>query len=224
MPATPIGPVGRAVVRNIEDLAEVRGLKLRGLSDALLAIGRKILPSVLHVLGQGRRRVDVDDLMALAVVLGVTPNSLLLPRDTPPDAEIELAPGVRHPAWAVWAWADGRRPLPGPADTAKERFSREVDFARNARPAFGGRDHARALFEMYELADRYEAWRAAGDPVTRGVLRDGFLRQFREVALRLEEELEDDEAAARLRAAARTLPAPAVDYAELPDLTDSKEP
>ncbi len=216
MPAPPIGPVGQAVVRNVQDLADARGLKLRGLSDQLRAIGRRILPSVLHALGQGRRRVDADDLVALSIALGVNPSALLLPRGVPPDAEVQLTPEVSAPAWAAWAWADGRMPLPAGQDgpAAGERFAREVDFARNARPAFGGRDHARALFEIYELADRYEAWRAAGDPVTRGVLRDGLLRQFREAALRLEEDLEDDAAAAQLRETVRTLPAPAVDYAE----------
>jgi transcriptional regulator with XRE-family HTH domain len=219
MPAPPIGTIGQTVVRNIQDLTEARGLSLRGLSDRLRAIGRPILPSVLHALSQGKRRVDADDLVALAHALGVNPASLLLPRDVPMDAEIEVTPEVRQRAWAVWAWADGRMPLPASQDgaaTAEERFAREVDFARHARPAFSAHDQAEALFEVYELGDRIEAWRAEGDPVIRGALRDRVIRQARQVILKLEEELEDDDAAAQLREAARTLPAPAVDYAERP--------
>lgn len=97
---------------------------------------------------------------------------------------------------------------------AGERFAREVDFARRARPAFSAHDQAKVLFEVYELADRIEAWSAARDPVTRGALRDRVIRQAREVMRQLEEKLEDDDAAAQLRKAARTLPVPAVDYAE----------
>lgn len=40
---------------------------------------RPILAAVLHRLSQGGRRVDADDLVALAAVLGVTPAMLLAP-------------------------------------------------------------------------------------------------------------------------------------------------
>jgi hypothetical protein len=38
----------------------------------------------------------------------------------------------------------------GGAGTAKERFAREVDFARACPPAFSAHDQAEALFEVYE--------------------------------------------------------------------------
>jgi len=49
----------------------------------------------------GRRRVDVDDLVALAVLLNVTPNRLL-PADAD-DKAIKLAPGGASSAWNAWA-------------------------------------------------------------------------------------------------------------------------
>ena len=210
----PIGATGRTVVRNVEDLRQARHLSLRALSERLTALGRPILPAVLHRLGQGKRRVDADDLMALALALGVNPNALLLPRDAGLDAEVELAPEVRHRAWAAWAWADGRLPLPAGeagAGSPGERFAREVDFARHARPVLSAHDQAEALFEVYELADRIEAWRgAAGDPVIQGALRDRVIRQARQVMLTLEEDLQDDDAVAQLREAGRRLPPPEV--------------
>jgi hypothetical protein len=72
-----IGPVGRQVVANVEALRRERGYSFSALSDRLAAIGRPILPTVLHRLSQGGRRVDVDDLTALATVLGTTATRLL---------------------------------------------------------------------------------------------------------------------------------------------------
>ncbi len=210
-----LGPVGRQVVRNIKELTRIRGLSLRDLSARLDELGCPVLPSVLHRLVKEERRVDADDLMAFALALGVNPNALLLPRDTAPGHDVELTPEERISAWSAWAWADGRIPLPlqaGSGTPAGERFTREVDFARNARPAFGGQG-SEAVFELYELADRLEAYLGTGDLAVRDVLRDRVLRQVRQVVLRLEEALADDDAAVQLRNAAGTLPAPEVDYA-----------
>ena len=94
-------------------------------------------------------------LVALAIELGVNPSALLLPRSCTADEPVDLTPAVLVPAWAAWAWADGRLPLPADPDgsTTKERFAREVDFSRNARPVFADRTPAdTALFEIYELA------------------------------------------------------------------------
>lgn len=215
--AAAAGPIGRNVARNAEDLRRGR-LPLRALSARFAELGRPVLPIGLSRLMTGQRRADVDDLVVLALALDVNPNALLLPRDTHPDAEVELTAGVRPSAWAAWAWADGRMPLPAGQDGggAGERFARGMDFARNARPAFAGRERSAALAEIYELADRHEAWSAESDPVNRGALQDRLLRQFRQVVLQLEEDLadEDADAAGQLREAARTLRAPVVDYAE----------
>lgn len=216
---TRLGPVGQQVVRNVLALAAADDLSLRALSARLGKLGRPVLPSVLHRLAKGARRVDADDLVAFALALNVNPVALLLPRDVPPDAEVELAPEVRTSAWSAWAWADGRMPLPwvtaGTPQGSGERFTREMKFARDARPVFSGHERARAVSEIYELADRVEAYQRAGDDLTEaGALRDRVIRQAREVMLKLEELLADDEdATGQLREAARTLPAPAIDYA-----------
>lgn len=86
---TPIGEAGRNVVANIEQLRAARGLSFRQFSARLGAIGRPIVPAVLHRLSQGYRRVDADDLVAFAAVLGVSPADLLAP---PSDEEIGAEP------------------------------------------------------------------------------------------------------------------------------------
>jgi|GEM_PF-2640897 transcriptional regulator with XRE-family HTH domain len=214
-----IGPVGQQVVRNILELARIRGLSLRDLSKALGELGVKAIPSVLHRLAKNQRRVDADDLLAFALVLGVNPNALLLPRDADPDADVGLAPKVSARAWAAWAWADGRLPLPpvpGSAAPAERRFTREVDFSRNARPAFGGQERTKLVSEVYEFADQVEALEAAEDPELQDMLRDRVNRTLR----RLVPDVEDLFArrpglagaaaltAEQLREAIRALPEP----------------
>lgn len=66
MPGIPVGQVGLTVVANVERLRKARRLSLRALSDRLAGLGRPILPIGLSRLSQGKRRVDADDLVALA--------------------------------------------------------------------------------------------------------------------------------------------------------------
>jgi len=58
-------------------LREERKLSLRELAELLKADGRPMLPSALSKIETGERRVDVDDLDALALALGSTPHELM---------------------------------------------------------------------------------------------------------------------------------------------------
>ena len=75
--ARAMGPVGDIVRRNVEELRKARRLSLRALSELLAEAGRPIFPSGLLNVSRGVRRVDVDDLVALAKVLGTSPAALL---------------------------------------------------------------------------------------------------------------------------------------------------
>ncbi len=87
MPAP--GPLGRNLIANMEHLRQVRGLSLRKLSAELDGIGRPIPPLGLARIAKAERHVDVDELVALAEVLGVTPDVLL----SPPEA-VRAGPGA----------------------------------------------------------------------------------------------------------------------------------
>ena len=78
----PLGPVGRYVIENLTQLREARRLTYRELADRLEELGRPIPTLGLSRIEKGTRRVDADDLVALAIALGVNPAALLLPRDT----------------------------------------------------------------------------------------------------------------------------------------------
>ena len=60
---------------------------------------------------KGERRVDVDDLVALALALGVTPNRLTLPDMDLPGITTKylLTPAVAGSPVALWQWAQGER-------------------------------------------------------------------------------------------------------------------
>lgn len=181
--------MGGQVVRNVEQLREARGLSFRGLAERLAALGRPILPSVLHALSKGDRRVDADDLMALAVALKVPPSAILLPRDVARDDMIVLTPTTRQRAWAVWEWADGRTPLPD--EDAGDGFdipaAAAVDFLTNGRPAIAAnRDHPaiRANEVLKTRALMFLLGRESKDRVR---------RQLQRVILEFEELLGGDE-------------------------------
>jgi transcriptional regulator with XRE-family HTH domain len=94
MPAP--GPVGRSLAANIERLRQALGLSPRKLSAELDKAGRPIPPHSLARIARGERRVDVDELVALAKVLGVTPDVLL----SSPE-EVRAAPAEGGPELPV---------------------------------------------------------------------------------------------------------------------------
>ncbi|MFE2712290.1 helix-turn-helix domain-containing protein [Streptomyces mirabilis] len=86
-----VGPIGDTVRHNIRRLREQQHLHQRDVSAKLRAAGRPMLATVVSKTERGERRIDVDDLIAFAAVLGVTPAQLLEPptdcdgcRGTPP--------------------------------------------------------------------------------------------------------------------------------------------
>lgn len=76
--ATPLGPAGEALRANVR---VIRGYgTYTRLSRALLTdCGVYIPPLGLRRIEKGDRRVDVDELVAFAKLVGVTPGQLLVP-------------------------------------------------------------------------------------------------------------------------------------------------
>jgi transcriptional regulator with XRE-family HTH domain len=99
------------VSANVKRLRTEQNLGLRGLSNKLGEVGRPLGHSAVDQIEKGRRRVDVDDLMALATALGVSPITLLMP-DMPGAADqmaMVAVTGVKHrvPAQDLWHWLSG---------------------------------------------------------------------------------------------------------------------
>lgn len=105
-----VGTTGRIVAANLLRLRNAQGLTTRQLSAALERAGRQIPPSGITRMEKAERVVTTDDLVALAVVLGVSPSALLLPLDDSSETTVEITGGGSVPADVAWDWLDGQRP------------------------------------------------------------------------------------------------------------------
>ncbi|WP_406156949.1 helix-turn-helix domain-containing protein [Streptomyces canus] len=78
-PRSPLGPAGNNLRRNIRRLREQRRWSYRDVEERLAQAGRAIPVLELSAIDTGERRVDVDDLVALAAVFDLGVEELLLP-------------------------------------------------------------------------------------------------------------------------------------------------
>ena len=110
-----IGPTGEALTAAVAHRRERMGLTYAELSRLLVRNGRDLAPLALRRIEAGTRRVDVDDLVALAAALGCSPITLLVPPGVAADDVVELT-GVRDlavTAERAWAWLTASYPLRG---------------------------------------------------------------------------------------------------------------
>ncbi len=73
----PVGPLGRRVGANVAAARRQRGLSLERLAARMATRGRPIPPASLRHIEIGRQRVDMDDLVALALSLDVSVAALV---------------------------------------------------------------------------------------------------------------------------------------------------
>ncbi|HEY9316117.1 helix-turn-helix transcriptional regulator [Williamsia sp.] len=105
----PLGPTGIAVSANIKRLREAQRITFAELSRRLTEIGRPIATLGLSRIETGDRRVDVDDLMALAVALDVAPGRLLSPEGFRIELTHEFEVTGMKPVTAerLWQFVEG---------------------------------------------------------------------------------------------------------------------
>jgi transcriptional regulator with XRE-family HTH domain len=107
------GPTARRVAEALRRIRRGQEVTTAELSRRLAALGQPVPDTSITKTEAGTRRVDVDDLPALALALGVTPNTLLLPEVSylgNTDAHL-LTPAASGTAEQLWQWAQGERPL-----------------------------------------------------------------------------------------------------------------
>lgn len=107
----PLGPSGEQVRRNLTRIREARGWDKKELARRVAELGRPMPELAVGRMEAGTRRVDVDDLVVLAVVLGVNVSALLLPPSDRADEACAVTCGGEVDQEAAWDWADGQRPL-----------------------------------------------------------------------------------------------------------------
>lgn len=137
------GPISGGVAANLIRLRKARGFTTSELAKTLSDLGHSIPASGITRIEKGDRRVDVDDLVGLALALNVSPTTLLLP-PTSSDSPVALTESVSISSRTAWQWAEGQRTAmdwepgegvnlaaPG-ADPAisQDAYEREQEFAR----------------------------------------------------------------------------------------------
>ena len=115
------GPTARDVGLNLKRVRQERSLTQEQVSRRLDGTGHSIGPAAVGKIETGDRRVEVDDLMALAVALDVSPLSLLLPWSWYPD-QPQAVTGLhtKPTAERIWMWAIGSEPLFADADADED--------------------------------------------------------------------------------------------------------
>ena len=140
-----VAETGEQVAANVKRLRG--GMQYKELAARLSAIGRPIAELGLRKIEAGERKVDVDDLMAFAVVFGVSPLTLLMPQYGSKSLTTRVT-GYPHDIGdnVAWLWARGDEPLELPDDTmSRDQTSntRAIEMFRfRAKPDISKRDTA----------------------------------------------------------------------------------
>lgn len=176
MKKVPLGPLGETLMVNMKRFREAQRLSYVEISTQLDALGRPIPVIGLRRIEMGERRVDIDEVAALARVLGVPPLMLLLPVGQ--AATVELFAGEERPTWALAKWFIGDAAYP-PSDVPPELDplvgtpEDNQAWATNSTAVVFHRDHDRMVVN----------WRwAAGQTRVRGAAKEVVEKAAREVA------------------------------------------
>jgi transcriptional regulator with XRE-family HTH domain len=101
----------KTVSANVKRLRSQQNLGLRGLANKLGEVGRPLGHSAVDQIEKGKRRVDVDDLMALAAALDVSPATLLMPVGEKDEEATVTAHTAKLTCGHAWDWITARRPV-----------------------------------------------------------------------------------------------------------------
>ena len=159
-------PVAARVAANVKVLRNERGLDLSDVSETMTALGRPLSLNGLSKVERGKRGIDVDDLVALALALDVSPVRLLLTPDASDD-RISLTPKVSVPKRDAWQWASGEHQL-GLTEELEEvdtsRRGGDVDDALRRAEEFSNENRPHVEADDWTLK-QYRAHESVLDPV-----------------------------------------------------------
>lgn len=117
----PLGPTGKTVADNIK---RMRGdMQYVKLAARLEELGRPIPTLGLRKIESYERRVDADDLVALAVALEVSPIALLMPDSAAHDSTVTATGTGDQSARNLLLWLRADGPLPQQLRTANMNLS-----------------------------------------------------------------------------------------------------
>lgn len=92
---------------NLHRIRSGKGLSRSTLAAQCAETGRDLPLIAVRRIEEGRRRVDVDDFITLAVALQVTPTDLLIPGTFGEDTSYQATARLAIPAGRARAWLGG---------------------------------------------------------------------------------------------------------------------
>lgn len=115
-----IDATGRTVASNIRRLRKMRGLTLESLALLMNFHARPMSKATLSQVENGKRRIDVDDLLVLAKVLHVNPDAILFPPAYPDGRGYARVSGFANPIPfdQLREWSAGNEPIDPPESPA----------------------------------------------------------------------------------------------------------
>lgn len=153
---------GRTVAKNITRYRKSKGMTYTELSKRLAAAGRDVSPLAVRRIEEQGRRVDVDDLIAIAAALGERPNTLLFPDVDESSSQCEVTGVGALDASLLWDWLQGLDILPS-AGKEEQRFQRRnIQFDLSSIPPWELREMFGQMRGTYEKARALREQEGAG--------------------------------------------------------------
>lgn len=133
---TPTGPAASTVAWNVQRRRAELRITAAELVQRLADLGREVHRSWVSEVENGRRRVDVDDLVQLAAALDVSPATLLMPASVMSEEGVDTPVG-RKDARDYWEFLTAARSVSSTWENDGEGAEMELakeTFLAGARP------------------------------------------------------------------------------------------
>ena len=127
-------PPSTETPQRIAELRDRRGLSQARLARRLRDHGYPLDRTAVTRIESGERGISIDDLVAIAAALNVSPGWLLLPARSD-DEPVEIVGSWSAPAWQAWQWVDGLYPLPTASEDDGYNSPEEMRAFQEGRPA-----------------------------------------------------------------------------------------
>lgn len=129
--------MGDSLGENLRRLRERKKLTYVALSELLDEVGRPIPVLGLRRIERGERRVDADDLVALAVALNVSPAALLLPPANG-QSPVKLTSALEVTAETAWKWVEGKQAAVDRLEQRQDYEQRQMSYLTLTHPWVDG--------------------------------------------------------------------------------------